>query len=67
MLKVLSYFPGIKILQSYHDTDSREEAFTNAEAALQAYPDIDIFFGTGDHEALAAWDATQLAGPAEQP
>jgi ribose transport system substrate-binding protein len=62
MLKVLSYFPGINILQSYHDTDSREEAFANAEAALQAYPDIDVFFGTGDHEALAAWEATELAG-----
>ena len=62
MLKVLSYFPGIEILQSYHDTDNREEAFANAEAALQAYPEIDIFFGTGDHEALAAWEATDLAG-----
>jgi ribose transport system substrate-binding protein len=61
MLKVLSYFPGIKILKSYHDTDNREEAYANAQAALQAYPDIDVFFGTGDHEALAAWDATKLA------
>jgi ABC-type sugar transport system substrate-binding protein len=61
MLKVLSYFPGIKILKSYHDTDNREEAYANAQAALQAYPDIDVFFGTGDHEALAAWDAAKLA------
>lgn len=62
MLKVLSYFPGIEILQSYHDTDSREEAFANAEAALQAHPEVDVFFGTGDHQALAAWEATNLAG-----
>jgi ribose transport system substrate-binding protein len=61
MLKVLSYFPGIKILKSYHDTDNREEAYSNAQAALQAYRDIDVFFGTGDHEALAAWEATELA------
>ena len=60
-LKVLSYFPGIEILKSYHDTDNREEAFTNAQSALQAYPDIDIFFGTGDHEALAALEATKMA------
>ena len=61
MLKVLSYFPDIKILKSYHDTDNREEAYANAQAALQAYKDIDVFFGTGDHEALAAWEATKLA------
>jgi ribose transport system substrate-binding protein len=60
-LKVLSYFPGIEILKSYHDTDSREEAFKNAQAALQAFPAIDVFFGTGDHEALAALGATKAA------
>jgi ABC-type sugar transport system substrate-binding protein len=61
MLKVLSYFPGIEILKSYHDTDNREEAYANAQSALQAYRDIDVFFGTGDHEALAAYEATKLA------
>lgn len=60
-LKVLSYFPGIEILKSYHDTDNREEAFTNAQSALQAFPEVDIFFGTGDHEALAALEATKMA------
>ncbi len=64
-LKVLSYFPGIEILKSYHDTDNREEAFTNAQSALQAYPEIDIFFGTGDHEALAALEATKMANRLE--
>jgi ribose transport system substrate-binding protein len=61
MLKVLSYLPGIEILQSYHDTDSREEAFKNAQVALQAFPDIDIFYSTGDHEALAAIEAVKQA------
>lgn len=61
-LKVLSYFPEIKILNSYHDVDSKEEAFRNAEAALQAYEDIDVIFGTGDHEALAAIEALEQAG-----
>jgi ribose transport system substrate-binding protein len=61
MLKVMSYFPGVEILQSYHDTDNREEAFANAQAALQAYPDIDVFYSTGDHEALAAIEATTQA------
>jgi ribose transport system substrate-binding protein len=60
-LKVLSYFPGIEILGSYHDVDSKEIAFKNAESALQTYQDLDIFFGTGDHEALAAIEAIQMA------
>lgn len=61
MLKVMSYFPEVKVLQSYHDTDSREEAFANAQAALSAYDNIDIFFCTGDHEVLAAIEAVQQA------
>ncbi len=61
MLKVLSYFPGINILQSYHDMDSREEAYVNAQSALSAYDNIDCFYGTGDHEALAALEAVNAA------
>lgn len=60
-LKVMSYFPSVTILQSYHDTDNREEAFANAQAALSAYENIDLFFCTGDHEVLAAIEATQQA------
>ncbi len=62
LIKVLSYFPGINVLESYHDTDDREEAYRNAESALAAYPDLDIFYGTGDHQALAAIEAADLAG-----
>jgi len=58
---VLSYFPGIKVLQSYHDTDNREEAFTNSQNALQAFKELDVFYGTGDHEALAALEAVKMA------
>ena len=60
-LKVLSYFPEIEVLKSYHDTDNREEAFGNAQSALQAFPNIDVFFGTGDHETLAALEAAKAA------
>lgn len=61
-LKVLSYFPEIKILQSYFDKNNRTEAFDNAQAALMAYDNIDIFMNLGDHEALAAIEAINLAG-----
>jgi len=61
LLKVLSYFPTIKVLHSYHDSDNREEAFLNAQAALQAYDNIDVFFGVGDQEILAAVEAVRMA------
>jgi ribose transport system substrate-binding protein len=61
LLKVLSYFPTIKILQSYHDADNREEAFLNCQAALQAYDNIDVIFGVGDQEILAAVEAVRMA------
>lgn len=61
LLKVLSYFPTIKILQSYHDADSREEAFVNCQAALAAFDNIDAIFGVGDQEGLAALQAVKLA------
>jgi ribose transport system substrate-binding protein len=61
-LTVLSYFPDINILQSFHDADNQEDAFKNAQNALQAFDNIDVFFGTGDSEALAALEATKMAG-----
>ena len=60
-LKVLSYFPQIKILQSYYDKNNRTEAFDNAQAALLAYDNIDVFMNLGDHEALAAIEAIKLS------
>jgi len=61
LLKVLSYFPSIKVLRSYFDSDSREEAFLNAQVALQAYDNIDVFYGVGDQEILAAIEAVKMA------
>jgi len=61
LLKVLSYFPSINILRSYFDSDSREEAFLNAQVALQAYDNIDVFYGVGDQEILAALEAVRMA------
>lgn len=60
-MKVLSYFPNIKHLQSYHDENLRTEALTNVESALQAYPEIDIIYSSGDHEAIVAYEAAVAA------
>lgn len=60
-LRVLSYFPDIKIVKSLHDKDSTAEAYANAQLALEEISEIDVFFGTGDHEAIAAYDAAESA------
>jgi ribose transport system substrate-binding protein len=61
-LKVISYFPDIKILQNYHDNNNRTDAFNNSQAALQAYSEIDAFVTLGDHQALAAVEAINIVG-----
>lgn len=60
-LKVLSYFPEINILKSYHDVDNTAEALANMQLALSEFSSIDVVFGTGDHEAIAAYDAVKGA------
>jgi ABC-type sugar transport system substrate-binding protein len=61
-LKVLSYFPGINILQSYHDQDSREQSYINAQNAFQAYDNIDAVFSGDCNKAAVAYQACQEAG-----
>jgi ribose transport system substrate-binding protein len=60
-LKVLSYFPGINILQYYHDQDSREQSYVNAQNALATYPEIDAFFSGDANKAAVAVQAINEA------
>lgn len=60
-LKVLSYFPGINILQYYHDQDSREQSYVNAQNALATYPEIDVFFNGDCNKAAVAVQAIDEA------
>lgn len=61
-LKVLSYFPGVNILQYYHDQDSREQSYINAQNALATYANIDAFFSGDANKAAVAVQAIQEAG-----
>lgn len=61
-LKVLSYFPGINILQYYHDQDSREQSYINAQNAFATYPNIDAVFSGDCNKAAVAVQACQEAG-----
>jgi|GEM_PF-590696 len=61
-LKVLSYFPGINVLQYYHDQDSREQSYINAQNAFASYPNIDAVFSGDCNKAAVAYQACQEAG-----
>jgi ribose transport system substrate-binding protein len=60
-LKVLSYFPGINILQYYHDQDSREQSYVNAQNAFATYSNIDAVFSGDCNKAAVALQACQEA------
>ncbi len=53
-LKVISYFPGIKILQSYHNSSSRADSLKQVREALGKYSNIDVIFCTGAEQGMGA-------------
>jgi len=53
-LKVISYFPGLKILQSFHNPSSRAESLKQVSEALSKYPEIDVIFCTGAEQGMGA-------------
>lgn len=61
-LKVISYFPGLKILQSYHNSSSRADSLKQVREALGRYPDIDVIFCTGAEQGMGAVLAVDEAG-----
>ena len=60
-LKVISYFPGIHILESYFDNDDTEQSLINAQNALQQYDEIDAFFCEGLTQTPVAIEAIKSA------
>lgn len=53
-LKVISYFPDLKILESYHNSSSRADSMEQVREALSKYPDIDVIFCTGAEQGMGA-------------
>lgn len=60
-LKVISYFPGLHILESYHNSSSRDDSFDQVSEALIKYPNIDVIFCTGAEQSMGAVQAVDLA------
>ena len=61
-LKVISYFPGIKIIDSYHNASSREASKKQVGEALAKHQDIDVVFCTGAEQGMGAVLAIDEAG-----
>jgi len=53
-LKVISYFPGLKILDSYHNNSNREHSFNQVRHALTQFPIVDAIFCTGAEQGMGA-------------
>ncbi len=60
-LKVISYFPGLKIVGNYHNPSSRPDSFKQVQDALMAHPKLDVIFCTGGEQAMGAAQAVDLA------
>jgi len=53
-LKIISYFPGLKVLQSYHNSSSRAASRKQVTEALAKYPNFDAIFCTGAEQGMGA-------------
>jgi len=60
-LKVISYFPGLKIVGNYHNPSSRPDSFKQVQDALMAHPKVDVIFCTGGEQAMGSAQAVDLA------
>ena len=57
----ISYFPGLTILGSRHNSSSRVDSRRQVLDALAEHPDIDVIFCTGAEQAMGAVAAVSEA------
>lgn len=60
-LKVISYFPGIRIIDSLHNSSNRMQSKQQVAEALERHADIDAIFCTGAEQAMGAVQAVDEA------
>ncbi|MCP4348434.1 MAG: sugar ABC transporter substrate-binding protein [Desulfobacterales bacterium] len=60
-LKVVSYFPGLKIVGSFHNSSNRKDSFEQVGEALKAHKNLDIIFCTGAEQSMGAVQAVDMA------
>jgi len=60
-LKVISYFPGLEIVGSFHNSSNRQDSFQQVSAALQKHAELDVIFCTGAEQGMGAVQAIDAA------
>jgi len=60
-LKVISYFPGLKILGSFHNSSNRTASFDQVSMALEIHKKLDAIFCTGAEQSMGAVQAIDSA------
>ena len=53
-LKVISYFPGLRIVDSKHNSSNRSDSRRQVTEALKQYANIDAIFCTGAEQGMGA-------------
>jgi len=53
-LKVISYFPGLKIVDTKHNSSNRAQSKLQVAKALKQHADIDVIFCTGAEQSMGA-------------
>ncbi len=53
-LKVVSYFPELKILGSHHNASNRQDSYKQVTRALKDHSEIDVVFCTGAEQGMGA-------------
>ena len=61
-LKVISYFPGLKIVDSLHNPSNRQDSFKQVVDALEKHSGVDAIFCTGAEQGMGAVKAIDASG-----
>ena len=61
-LKVISYFPGLKIVGSFHNSSNRQDSYQQVSEALAKHDELDVIFCTGAEQGMGAVQAIDAAG-----
>ena len=60
-LKIVSYFPDLKIIANHHNNSARPESFRQVQDTMMAHSDIDVIFCTGGEQSMGAIQAVDQA------